>query len=114
MKETFGQRLRRARLDAGLSQADFSSRVGISKPTVSRYENDHVLPALTTLNRLAEGLGMTVGELVGNGGELAAHLIQALRDRGVEIDSDEDIDRQVDSMANATRRPKTKRSRRAG
>jgi transcriptional regulator with XRE-family HTH domain len=115
MKETFGQRLRRTRLDARLSQAELSSRVGISKPTLSRYENDHVLPALPTLKRLAAGLGITVGTLAGNGSELAEYLIESLRDRGVEISSTADIDRQVDSMARATRGRSTaaKRSRRA-
>src|SRR5437764_10055980 len=39
MVETFGQRLRRLREDAGLSQSKLAALVPISQPTLSRYEN---------------------------------------------------------------------------
>ena len=55
---TFGTILREARLAAGFSQADLSERSGLPKPTLSRYENGHVLPSLLTLRRLADALSV--------------------------------------------------------
>lgn len=57
---SFGELLRAARLAAGLSQSDLSGRSGLPKPTLSRYENGHVLPSLSTLRKLA--LALEVGE----------------------------------------------------
>jgi transcriptional regulator with XRE-family HTH domain len=85
--ESLGARLRKARLDAGLSQAELAKLCGMSKPTLSRYENDHVLPSLTTVRRIADALNVSVAELASsNHGE--QRMYAALRDRGIEVRSD--------------------------
>jgi transcriptional regulator with XRE-family HTH domain len=56
MSQTFGERLRAARVEAGMSQSDLAERCGIPKPRLSRYENDHILPSITSLRRLADAL----------------------------------------------------------
>lgn len=85
--EGFGAHLRAARLAAGLSQGGLAARSGLPKPRLSRYENDHILPSLPTLVRLAGALGTTRADLLGerstvNGG---AMLEDALREIGVTI-----------------------------
>lgn len=49
--------LRRARLDAGLSQAGLASRAGVDQPMVSTYEHARRSPSWTTFQRLVRGAG---------------------------------------------------------
>ena len=49
--------LLRARLRAGLSQAELASRMGTSQSTIARLENGHTLPSTKTLLRYAEATG---------------------------------------------------------
>ena len=58
--KTFGSRLRDARDKAQLSQSDLSRSSGIPKTMLSRYENDHILPSVTTLRKLSTALGESV------------------------------------------------------
>jgi len=83
--DTFGQRLKRARLDAGLTQSQLVRRSGIPKPTLSRYENDHVQPSLSTLARLAEALAIPESFLLPGKVSPEEALIDALRELGVTI-----------------------------
>src|ERR1700690_3729196 len=47
--------LLRARLRAGLSQAELAVRMGTSQSTIARLENGHTLPSTKTLLRYARG-----------------------------------------------------------
>jgi transcriptional regulator with XRE-family HTH domain len=58
-RETVGQRIRTVRLLRGFSQTDIESLCGIPKARMSRYENDHVVPTLATLEQLAEVLSVS-------------------------------------------------------
>jgi DNA-binding XRE family transcriptional regulator len=49
--------LLRARLRAGLSQAELAVRMGTSQSTIARLENGHTLPSTKTLLRYAEATG---------------------------------------------------------
>jgi uncharacterized protein len=49
--------LRRARLRAGLSQAELAARAGVAQSVISAYEADRRQPALSTLARLIEAAG---------------------------------------------------------
>src|SRR5579863_164233 len=49
--------LLRARLRAGLSQAELAERMGTSQSTIARLENGHRLPSTKTLLRYAEATG---------------------------------------------------------
>ncbi len=52
--------LRRARVDAGLSQAELARRAGITQPSIAKIENpDHELK-LATLERVLAVLGKRV------------------------------------------------------
>lgn len=84
---TFGERLRNARLNAGMSQAALSEISHIPKPTLSRYENGHVSPSLKTLYRLASALGIAESTLLPNEPSPDEVFIQTLRSRGVTFAS---------------------------
>jgi transcriptional regulator with XRE-family HTH domain len=62
---TIGERIRAARLAAGLSQLDLAAKCGIGQPTLSSLENDRYRTAtLGTLRRLAEAIGCELADLV--------------------------------------------------
>src|SRR5882672_257718 len=49
--------LLKARLRAGLSQAELAAKMGTSQSTIARLENGHTLPSTKTLLRYAEATG---------------------------------------------------------
>ncbi len=100
---SFGERLRRARLDAGLTQSQLVGRSGIPKPTLSRYENGHVMPSLGTLARLAAALSVPEGFLLPGSATPEEALYEALHVRGIEIRDKADAERIADVVANALR-----------
>jgi transcriptional regulator with XRE-family HTH domain len=55
--------LRKRRLEAGLSVKQLEANSGVSRAAISRIENGEKLPTPTTLNRLAEALGIDASEL---------------------------------------------------
>ena len=57
-REQFGANLRRARLAAGLSQEGLSQRSGLHLTEISRLENGLRDPRLSTIVRVAAGLGL--------------------------------------------------------
>jgi transcriptional regulator with XRE-family HTH domain len=55
--ETAGSLLRRARIGAGLSQAELAVRAGVAQSVISAYEAGRRQPALPTLARLVDATG---------------------------------------------------------
>ena len=55
--ETAGALLRKARVAAGLSQAELAARAGVTQSVISAYESGHRQPALGTLAALIEAAG---------------------------------------------------------
>ena len=49
-----------ARKNAGMTQKDLAEKTGITQGDISRLENGSANPSLKTLQRLAEGMGMTL------------------------------------------------------
>lgn len=80
MVETFGQRLRRLRIDAGLSQPALARLVPVSQSTLSHYENDHRPAPTSTATRLDELL-RAGGALVALQGPAVLHGPTVERDR---------------------------------
>ncbi len=60
-----GERVRRSREDAGLSQEALAYRAGVSASAVRGIEQERQVPRVDTLQRLARELGTTVGFLIG-------------------------------------------------
>jgi ribosome-binding protein aMBF1 (putative translation factor) len=53
----FSAELLRARIRAGLSQAELADRMGTSQSTIARLESGETLPTTKTLLRFAEATG---------------------------------------------------------
>lgn len=94
---SFGQRLREARLRAGLSQSELEEISGIPKARLSRYENGHVAPSIQTLERLARALGVSEASLLGDQRAVLEEFFNVLSERGVRVYSLE----QSANLANA-------------
>lgn len=59
------QRLKDARSAAGITQEALAHSAGLSLPTVQRSEAGRHEPSISTLRCLAEALGVTVSDLLG-------------------------------------------------
>lgn len=90
---TFGERLRNARSTAQMSQSDLTRMSGVPKTMLSRYENDHILPSITTLRKLAVALGMNESSLIDETAGVCETLQARLAERGVSIANSEDATR---------------------
>lgn len=88
--EGIGGRLREARRRAGLSQGQLQIRSGVPKSRLSRYENEHLLPSLTTLRRLVEALGVSEGAMLSPREAHVDAFCEVLRERGIRFTSAEE------------------------
>jgi transcriptional regulator with XRE-family HTH domain len=64
--KAFGQRVRDLRAREGLSQDGLAHSSGIHLTSIGRIERGGREPRLTTVLKLAEGLGVDPGELTNN------------------------------------------------
>ena len=64
--KAFGQRVRDLRAREGLSQDGLAHSSGIHLTSIGRIERGGREPRLTTILKLAEGLGVEPGELTDN------------------------------------------------
>lgn len=84
-----GQRLRAARVGAGLSQSELEDLSGIPKARLSRYENGHVEPSIQTLAKLAQALNVSEASLLGDRRAVLDEFFAVLDQRGVRVASSE-------------------------
>ena len=59
--------LRRIRTEQGKSQRALAAAAGITQAALFRIESGEADPRLSTLRKLAEALGVTVAEIIGEG-----------------------------------------------
>jgi transcriptional regulator with XRE-family HTH domain len=64
-----GDRLRALREERNLSQGHIQKRTGLLRCYISRLENDHTVPALETLEKMARALEMPLYQLFCDGPE---------------------------------------------
>lgn len=81
--ESIGERLRRLRLERGLSQRSLATK-GVSYAYISRIEAGSRTPSVKALRVLAKGLGVSV-EYLETGSDLAASETRELRLRDAEL-----------------------------
>jgi DNA-binding XRE family transcriptional regulator len=72
-----GARIRAVREGASLSQLELSRRSGVAQESLSRIETGHTDPRLGTLRRLAQGMGLSLNQML----ELLAAGEEAVRPR---------------------------------
>lgn len=58
-----GKRLKQYRLDADMTQQEVADYAGIDRKTVNRIENNHFLPNIDTLLRLAKAFSVNPSEI---------------------------------------------------
>ena len=61
-----GMHMRQARIDAGMTLQELSSKAGIVHSTVSSLETGKRNPSLATVMLLANALGLSIDEYVGH------------------------------------------------
>jgi transcriptional regulator with XRE-family HTH domain len=59
------QRIADARHEKGLTQTELASKLGISAQAVSKWERGISCPDISILDDLAEGIGLSLAELLG-------------------------------------------------
>lgn len=61
----FGEKLRSLRIKAGLTQLDIAEKLDVSATAIGAWENGRAKPRLTKLGQLAELLGTSAADLMG-------------------------------------------------
>lgn len=61
---TFGEKLRKLRKDADMTQEELAARLYVTRAAVSKWETDKGYPAIDSLKLIAELFGCTIDELV--------------------------------------------------
>ena len=59
----FGDKLKNARLAAGLTQEELAAKCGMKKQSISRYENSEREPNIRTAKKLADALNIPLESL---------------------------------------------------
>ena len=59
-----GENLKKLRLKKKMSQGDISRKLGVDRAYISSIENGRMNPTLTTLEKLAEAIGVNSSELL--------------------------------------------------
>ncbi len=59
-----GENLKKLRLKKKMSQGDISRKLGVDRAYISSIENGRMNPTLTTLEKLAEAMGVNSSELL--------------------------------------------------
>jgi putative transcriptional regulator len=62
-RSALGNRLKEARIDRGLTQAELARVVGVSRKTVNTVENEVFIPSTVLSLRLARAFGVRVEDL---------------------------------------------------
>ncbi len=60
-----GENIRRLRQERGLRQEELGRRIGVSKQSVSNWENENIAPSIDLLVRLADFFGVSTDYLLG-------------------------------------------------
>ena len=61
---TLGEKLRNARKQEGLTQEQFSEKLGISRSAVAKWETDNGIPDISNLIALSDEFGLSLDELI--------------------------------------------------
>ncbi len=85
--ETFGQKIKKLRLRAGLTQAQLANELGISTSAVSMYEQDNREPNRETLLALSSFFGVDTDYLLTDKGGTLCDVNQLLTQLKSRFDS---------------------------
>lgn len=61
---TIGELLKKARLDAGMTQKELAEKCGMADSAIRKYESGKVIPKIETRKRIATALNITTSDLM--------------------------------------------------
>ena len=61
---TFGEKLKEARKEAGLSQEQFAEKMSVSRSAIAKWESDKGMPDVNNLKAIAQLLNISLDYLV--------------------------------------------------
>ena len=61
----FDERIRQLRISLGINQAQFGNRLGVSKQSVSNWENGNIQPSIDMLTKIAVTFSVSADYLLG-------------------------------------------------
>ncbi len=61
---TIGELLKKARLDAGMTQKELANKCGMADSAIRKYESGKVIPKIETRKRIATALNITTSDLM--------------------------------------------------
>jgi len=65
MLYSLSENIKKLRIGQGLSQVEFSNKLGVTKQCVSNWENDNVLPSIEMLVKIADLFLVSTDYLLG-------------------------------------------------
>ena len=77
----FGENIRRAREELGITQQTLADKLFVTRQAVSRWENGSRYPDLLTAKRLSEGLNASLDELLSDDNTLCTSVCRQLCSR---------------------------------
>ena len=103
---TFGENLRKLRKERKLSMDALAEKAGTSKQVLSRYENGERVPKISMVQKLADALGVSIGNLIGETVEVSIPRAEyprtdptfAERMTGYILEEGEDILRELEAI----------------
>ena len=72
---TFGEKVKAARENKGLSQSALAKKMHVSQQAVAKYQKIIEQPKLATVRKIADALDVTISELVTNWGDFSSEEI---------------------------------------
>lgn len=105
--ESIGERIKRIRKDADLTQSEFGARIGIAKTSLSSLENGVNHPAERTIKLICSEFRINYDWLVNGLGDMYSNVGDSLLDEIVDEYSLDDLDRQI--VAEYLKLPKEQR-----
>lgn len=96
---TFGDRLREARTAVGFTQDQLGFEVGVTKSSVSAWENNKDVPSFALLPKLRQALRVSLDDLVCGDGEAKrqARGVMRIMEPQADYDAQPDTSRAQDS-----------------
>ena len=68
---TFGEKLKEARKNAGLSQEQFAEKMCVSRSAIAKWESDKGMPDINNLKAMSQLLGVSVDYLIADDEQLS-------------------------------------------
>ncbi len=73
---TLGEKIKRARIENGLTQEQLSEMMMVSRQAITKWESDKGIPDVSNLKTLAQHLNVSIDYLLNNGSEIDINVIR--------------------------------------